>query len=264
MFLIDSHCHLDALNYSELHTDLDDVITKATNRGVKHYLAVGTTIEQTLNLLKMSAPYSTISVAGGIHPLHISEHPNLNALMQLAEIPEIVALGETGLDYYYNESDHVLQQDYFRQHIRIANQVNKPIIVHTRNARQDTLAILTEENAEKCGGVLHCFTEDKQTAARLLDIGFYISFSGIVTFKNAQALREVASYVPLERLLIETDSPYLAPVPFRGKENQPAYARDVADYLAVLKGITTERLASITTQNFIQLFKCPLNYTQEN
>lgn len=262
MFLIDSHCHLDALNYSDLHIDLNDVLAKAEVRGVKHCLAVGTTVDRTLDLIKICASYSTISIAGGIHPLHVDELPNITTLEQLARRSEIVALGETGLDYYYSEHNHSLQQDYFRQHIRIANQVNKPIIVHTRNARKDTLHILAEENAEKCGGVLHCFSEDKQTAFALLDMGFYISFSGIITFKNAQSLREVANYIPLDRLLIETDSPYLAPVPFRGKENQPAYVREVADYLAVLKGVTTDQLADITTQNFIQLFKCPINKCQ--
>lgn len=263
MFLIDSHCHLDALNYDDLHIDLNDVLTKAEARGVKHCLAVGTTVDRTLDLIKMCASYPTISIAGGIHPLHVDDLPSIITLSQLAKRPEIVGLGETGLDYYYSEHNHTLQQDYFRQHIRIACQVNKPIIVHTRNARKDTLQILSEENAEQCGGVLHCFSEDKQTASDLLDMGFYISFSGIITFKNAQSLRDVANYIPLDRILIETDSPYLAPVPFRGRENQPAYVREVADYLAVLKGVTTEQLANVTTQNFIQLFKCSINNSEE-
>src|SRR5471030_2223326 len=165
-------------------------------------------------------------------------------------------MGETGLDYFYQKEDHQLklQQDSFRHHIRVGRELNKPVIVHTRDARQDTLDILKEEIAGECGGVLHCFTEDLPTAEFLLDLGFYISFSGIVTFKNAEALREAARYVPLERLLVETDSPYLAPVPYRGKENQPAYVRDVADYMATLKGITVEQLAAATTANFGRLF----------
>jgi TatD DNase family protein len=151
-----------------------------------------------------------------------------------------------------------LQQESFRQHIRIGRDLNKPVIVHTRDAREDTLAILREENAQDCGGVLHCFTEDLPTAKALLDLGFYISFSGIVTFRNAEPLREVARYVPLDRMLVETDSPYLAPVPHRGKENQPAYVRDVAEYLAVLKGVSLENLAQATTANFSRLFHIEL------
>ena len=177
-------------------------------------------------------------------------------LRRLAAAPKVVAMGETGLDYFYQKEDHQLklQQDSFRHHIRVGRELNKPVIVHTRDARQDTLDILKEEKAGECGGVLHCFTEDLQTAEFLLDLGFYISFSGIVTFRNAEQLRDVARYVPLDRLLVETDSPYLAPVPHRGKENQPAYVRDVAEYLAVLKGVSLERLAEATTTNFSRLF----------
>ncbi|MDF4405594.1 YchF/TatD family DNA exonuclease, partial [Vibrio parahaemolyticus] len=167
---------------------------------------------------------------------------------------EVVALGETGLDYYYQQENAVLQQESFRQHIRIGREVNKPVIVHTRSAREDTLAILREEKVMECGGVLHCFTEDKDTAIELLDLGMYISFSGIVTFRNAEQIREAARIVPLDRILVETDSPYLAPVPHRGKENQPAYVRDVAEYMAVLKGVSVEEMADITTQNFNRLF----------
>jgi TatD DNase family protein len=170
----------------------------------------------------------------------------------------VVALGETGLDYFYQKDNIPLQQESFRQHIRIGRDLNKPVIVHTRDARDDTLAILREENAQDCGGVLHCFTEDLPTAKALLDLGFYISFSGIVTFRNAEPLREVARYVPLDRMLVETDSPYLAPVPHRGKENQPAYVRDVAEYLAVLKGVSLENLAQATTANFSRLFHIEL------
>lgn len=163
-------------------------------------------------------------------------------------------MGETGLDYFYQKDNIPLQQESFRQHIRIGRELHKPVIVHTRDARQDTLDILREEQVHECGGVLHCFTEDQDTARQLLDMGFYISFSGIVTFRNAAALREVARYVPIDRMLVETDSPYLAPVPHRGKENQPAYVRDVAEYLAVLKGMTPEALAQQTTDNFVSLF----------
>ncbi|MBC8653387.1 YchF/TatD family DNA exonuclease, partial [Providencia vermicola] len=167
---------------------------------------------------------------------------------------EVVALGETGLDYYYQQENAALQQESFRQHIRIGRAVNKPVIVHTRAAQKDTLTILREEQVSECGGVLHCFTEDKATASELLDLGMYISFSGIVTFRNAEQIREAARIVPLDRILVETDSPYLAPVPHRGKENQPAYVRDVAEYMAVLKGVSVEQMAEITTQNFNRLF----------
>lgn len=153
----------------------------------------------------------------------------------------------------------VRQQASFREHIRVGRDLNKPVIVHTRDAREDTLAILQEEKAEECGGVLHCFTEDRETAEKLLDMGFYISFSGIATFRNAEQIREAARYVPLDRMLVETDSPYLAPVPHRGKENQPAYTRDVAEYMAVVKGVSIEEMAQATTENFSRLFHVPLS-----
>ncbi|WP_312183139.1 YchF/TatD family DNA exonuclease, partial [Pantoea sp. CTOTU46764] len=171
----------------------------------------------------------------------------------------VVALGETGLDYFYQQETKAQQQASFREHIRTGIALNKPIIVHTRDAREDTLAILREEQVEKCGGVLHCFTEDKETAAKLLDLGFYISFSGILTFRNAEQIRDAARYVPLDRMLVETDSPYLAPVPHRGKENQPAFTRDVADYMAVLKGVDIDTLAAATTENFSRLFHIPMS-----
>lgn len=175
-------------------------------------------------------------------------------LRRLAAEEGVVALGETGLDYYYTPETKVRQQESFIHHIQIGRELNKPVIVHTRDARADTLAILREEKVTDCGGVLHCFTEDRETAGKLLDLGFYISFSGIVTFRNAEQLRDAARYVPLDRLLVETDSPYLAPVPHRGKENQPAMVRDVAEYMAVLKGVAVEELAQVTTDNFARLF----------
>lgn len=255
MFLVDSHCHLDALNYDSLHPDLDSVMHNAAARGVKHVLAVGTTVESSYKMLEMVGERSDVSFSCGIHPLELGDKPNVAALRDLAIKSRVVALGETGLDYYYQKDNHPLQQQVFRDHIRLACEVQKPVIVHTRDARQDTLDILRDEHADRCGGVLHCFTEDLDTARQLLDIGFYISFSGIVTFRNADRLRDVARYVPLERMLIETDSPYLAPVPHRGKENQPANVRDIADYLSVLKGIGSEQLADITTANFNRLFQ---------
>lgn len=170
----------------------------------------------------------------------------------------MVAIGETGLDYHYTPETKALQQSLFVQQIEIANKLNKPLIIHSRSARQDTMDILEQNNAEKCGGVLHCFTEDWTMAKRALDIGFYISISGIITFRNAEELRDVVRKVPLDRLLVETDSPYLAPIPYRGKPNQPAYVRETCEYVATLKGVSTEEFARITTENVQNLFKIQL------
>lgn len=254
MFLVDSHCHLDCLDYEKLHTSVDDVIAKAQQRDVQFMLAVATTLPGFEKMKDLIGSRDNVAFSCGIHPLNLDEGHDFERLASLAAQSEVVALGETGLDYYYQKDNAELQQTSFRQHIRIGRQLNKPVIVHTRDARNDTLNILREEHAEECGGVLHCFTEDKQTAVELLDLGFYISFSGIVTFRNAEQIREAARIVPLDRILIETDSPYLAPVPHRGKENQPAYVRDVAEYMAVLKGVSVEQLAEATTENFNCLF----------
>ncbi|SQI41041.1 Uncharacterized deoxyribonuclease YcfH [Leminorella richardii] len=258
MYLVDSHCHLDALDFDKQGTDLDGVLAGAAQRDVHAFLAVSTTLSGFQALRERVAHYPNVFLSCGVHPLDLKEAYKVEQLKALAEDPRVVALGETGLDYYYQQDNLPQQQASFRQHIQVGNVLNKPVIVHTRDARKDTLAILKEEGARDCGGVLHCFTEDCETAKQLLDIGFYISFSGIVTFRNADALREAARYVPLDRMLIETDSPYLAPVPHRGKENRPAYVRDVAEYLAVLKRVELETLAEITTNNFRQLFHVEL------
>lgn len=254
MLLVDSHCHLDGLDYQSLHTSVDDVLQKANARDVGLFLAVATTLPGFEAMNALIGPRSDVVMSCGVHPLNLEGGYQVEDLRRLANNDRVVALGETGLDYFYQKDNIAQQQESFRNHIRIGRELHKPVIVHTRDAREDTLAILREENAQECGGVLHCFTEDCATAEKLLDIGFYISFSGIVTFRNAEQLREVARYVPLDRLLVETDSPYLAPVPHRGKENQPAYVRDVAEYMAVLKGVSLERLAEATTANFSRLF----------
>lgn len=256
MFLVDSHCHLDSLDYQSLHTGVDDMLEKARARDVKFMLAVATTLPGYRAMANMIGERPEVAFSCGVHPLNIDEGYDFEELRTLAADSRVVAMGETGLDYFYQKEEFQLklQQDSFRHHIRVGRELNKPVIVHTRDARQDTLDILRDEKAGECGGVLHCFTEDKETAQVLLDLGFYISFSGIVTFRNAEQLREAARYVPMDRLLIETDSPYLAPVPHRGKENQPAYVRDVAEYLAVLKGVSLETLAEATTANFSRLF----------
>ncbi|KAA1188615.1 metal-dependent hydrolase [Photorhabdus heterorhabditis] len=254
MLLVDSHCHLDCLDYEKLHKNVDDVVAKAADREVKFMLAVATTLPGFRQMKTLIGERENIVFSCGIHPLNLDEGYDFDELAHLAAGNEVVALGETGLDYYYQQDNAELQRTSFREHIRIGRRLNKPVIVHTRSARDDTLRVLREEQAQECGGVLHCFTEDKDTARELLDLGFYISFSGIVTFRNAEQIREAARYVPLDRILIETDSPYLAPVPHRGKENQPAYVRDVAEYMAVLKGVSIEEMAKVTTQNFCDLF----------
>jgi TatD DNase family protein len=254
MFLVDSHCHLDGLDYQTLHKDVGDVLHKAASRDVKFCLAVATTLAGYRTMRDLVGERHDVVFSCGVHPLNQDETYDVEDLRRMAAEPGVVAMGETGLDYFYTPETKARQQESFRHHIRIGRELNKPVIVHTRDARADTLAILREEKAADCKGVLHCFTEDRETARELLDLGFYISFSGIVTFRNAEQLREAARYVPLDRLLVETDSPYLAPVPHRGKENQPAYVRDVAEYMAVLKGVSVEQLAQQTTDNFACLF----------
>lgn len=254
MFLVDSHCHLDGLDYQALHTDVNDALSKAVARDVKFFLAVATTLPGYRNMRELVGERNDVAFSCGVHPLNQDETYDVEDLRRMAAEPGVVAMGETGLDYFYTPETKDRQQESFRHHIRIGRELNKPVIVHTRDARADTLDILREEKVSECGGVLHCFTEDRETAKALLDLGFYISFSGIVTFRNAEQLRDAARYIPLDRMLVETDSPYLAPVPHRGKENQPAYVRDVAEYMAVLKGVSVEQLAQQTTENFATLF----------
>lgn len=254
MFLIDSHCHLDGLDYQTLHQDVGDVMEKARMHDVKLILAICTTLPGFYTMTEMIGRRKDVLFSCGIHPLNIDEPYNFSELRRLVAREDVVALGETGLDYYYQQDNKAQQQIVFREHIRVGRKQNKPVIVHTRRACEDTLAILHEEQARECGGVLHCFTEDCKTANVLLDMDFYISFSGIITFRNSVTLRAVARYVPLDRLLVETDSPYLTPVPYRGKENQPAYVRDVAEYVAAQKGVSLSQLATATTANFSRLF----------
>ena len=256
MFIIDSHCHLDALDYENLHQNIDEVIEKAKARDVKHLLTIGVTLSGFEKQRDTLAHRDDVSLACGVHPLDLADEPfNYDRLLQLAAHPKVVAVGEIGLDYYYSADNKALQQEVFAQQVQAANVLNKPVIIHTRAAREDTIRILRENDAQKCGGVLHCFTENLEMAKQGLDLGFYISFSGIITFKNAEEIRAVARQVPLDRLLVETDSPYLAPVPYRGKQNQPAYVREVCEYVATLKGVSVEEFAQITTQNFERLFK---------
>jgi TatD DNase family protein len=256
MQLVDSHCHLDQLDLTPYQGDLSKALMHAENLGVMHFLCVCITLKDFPTMLKTVAPFKNVSVSLGIHPTEqiTEEEPTVEELVRLAKTDKVIAIGETGLDYYRIKEDLTWQQLRFRRHIQAGIQLNLPIIVHTRQAQTDTIAILREENAAKVGGIMHCFTEDWSMARQALDLGFYISISGIVTFKNATVIQDVAKKVPLDRLLIETDSPYLAPVPHRGKSNEPAYVRYVAEYIATLRGMDPTALAQCTTDNFFTLF----------
>ncbi|QXC58425.1 TatD family hydrolase [Vibrio mimicus] len=251
---VDSHCHLDKLDYQELHTDVSDVIEKARQAKVEHLLSVGVTLDSFPKMLQMIEPYPQVYASCGVHPLDVESDFSLDLFHQYVQHPKVVAIGETGLDYHYQPETADLQKLRFQQQIETAVTCNKPLIIHTRNAQQDTLQLLREGNAERCGGVIHCFTEDLRFAQAAMELGFYISISGIVTFRQATELKEVVKALPLDRLLIETDSPYLAPVPHRGKENQPAYVVEVAAYIAQLKGVSLTEVAFQTAENFRNLF----------
>ena len=256
--LVDSHCHLD---FPELAGRLDQVLAEMSAHDVGHALCACVTLTDFERVLEVAARDARLSASVGVHPDYPdTAEPDVGTLVRLAAHPKVVAIGETGLDYYRTQGDTEWQRKRFRVHIRAARQARKPLIVHTRAAASDTLRLMREERADGAGGVMHCFTEDWETARAALDLGFHISFSGIVTFKNAASLREVAVRVPEDRLLIETDAPYLAPVPFRGKTNEPSFVRFVAGCLAELRGQTAERIAEITTENFFNLFNIPRNY----
>lgn len=256
LFIIDSHCHLDSLDYETRHKNVDEVIDNAKARGVQQMISICTTLGRFEAMKQLTAHRSEVALSCGVHPLNVEDEPfDYDKLVALVQDPRVVAVGETGLDYHYTPETKTLQQSLFEQHIEVAKQVQKPLVIHTRSAREDTMQFLEQGNAEQCGGVLHCFTEDWAMAKRALDIGFYISISGIITFRNAEELRDVVRKVPLDRLLVETDSPYLAPIPYRGKPNQPAYVREVCEYVATLKGVSLEEFANITTQNVRKLFK---------
>jgi TatD DNase family protein len=251
--LIDSHCHL---NFPELAQNIHAIRQSMHDERVGYALCVSVTLDKFPEILNLAKQYENFYASVGVHPdyEHIEE-PTIDTLVTLADHPKVIAIGETGLDYFRLKGDLEWQRERFRTHIRAAIIAGKPLIIHTRNAVDDTLKIMREEGVERAGGVLHCFTESLEMALAAIEMGFYISFSGIVTFKNALDLKEVAKQIPLERLLVETDSPYLAPVPFRGKTNQPAYVKYVAQEIANLRGISVEEVAEVTTANFFTLFK---------
>ncbi len=256
--LVDSHCHLNSIDLTDFNQKLAQVIDKAKDNGVEHLLTVCVELADYPILERIAAEYPNINISVGVHPNSEMETPvTAEMLCDLAKNPACIAIGETGLDYYRTLTDEAqeLQRERFRQHIRAALSTSKPLIIHTRQAAEDTLLLMSEENAQHIGGVMHCFAEDMDIAMRAIDLNFYISFSGIVTFKNAVDLQEVAKKIPLDRMLIETDSPYLAPVPFRGKQNHPALVRHVAEAIAELRGMDFNQIAEITTNNFYNCFK---------
>jgi TatD DNase family protein len=272
MSFIDSHCHI---NFPELVENISDVLAKMRQNEVVSALCVSVNLADFPQVLALAEQYPHIYASVGVHPDYEApargtpvgapplrgdpsagvEEPDVARLVGLAQHPKIIAIGETGLDYFRLKGDLEWQRARFRTHIRAARASSKPLIIHTREAAADTLRIMAEENAAEAGGVMHCFTETWEVAEAALAMNFYISFSGIVTFKNARQLKEVAQRVPLERMLIETDSPYLAPVPYRGKLNQPAYVKHVAEEIALLRGISVDEVGQRTTENFKRLFK---------
>lgn len=251
---IDSHCHLDRLKLEEFDGQLDNVISNAMSAKVNKMLCVSVTLQDFPAMVEKTNKYDSVLLSCGTHPLNQEDIVDEILLDKLSEHRRVIAIGETGLDYFYAPETKELQLDSFKKHVRVARRHKKPLIIHTRDARQDTLDILREEQASEVGGILHCFTETWDMAKAALDLGFYISMSGIVTFKNADELREVAKKIPDDRLLIETDAPYLAPVPHRGKQNQPAYVVEVAKHLASIRGQSVDKIAQISSENFNRLF----------
>jgi TatD DNase family protein len=255
--LVDSHCHLD---FPELAENLPQIIDRMQEAGVAAALCAGVTLERIPAVLGIARGHRNLYAAVGVHPdTREGIEADVETLVRLADDPKVVAIGETGLDYYRLEGDLEWQRQRFRVHIEAARRCRKPLIIHTRSAREDTLKIIQEERAGDVGGVFHCFTEDRETAWKAIELGFHVSFSGIVTFKNATELKQVAAELPLDRMLVETDAPYLAPVPHRGRLNEPSYVRHVAEHIAALRGISPEAVAEATTANFCRLFGVSLD-----
>lgn len=252
--LVDSHCHLDMLD-SATAGAVSDVIQRARESGVCHFLNVSVRLDEFPTLLATAEQYPFVSASIGLHPNEDEVVDDLHGvLLRHGAHPKVVAVGETGLDYFRSTGDLEWQRDRFRTHIDVARKLNKPLIIHTRDAMQDTIDVLRQERADQIGGVMHCFTGDWAAAQQALELGFYISFSGVVTFKNATVIQDTASKVPLDRILIETDAPYLAPMPHRGKANEPGYVRHTAEFIANMRGITLEEFGRRTTENFFTVF----------
>ncbi|MCM8611328.1 TatD family hydrolase [Accumulibacter sp.] len=250
--LVDSHCHLD---FPQLADRIEQIIGLMRANDVGCALCIGVTLERLARVLQLADTWPMLLATVGVHPEETGvREATVDDLVRLAAHPRVVAIGETGLDYYWHKDAPEWQRERFRTHIRAARVTGKPLVIHTREAAADTLRLMAEEGAGEVGGIMHCFTESWPIAQAALDLGFHISLSGIVTFKNALTVREVALRVPLDRLLVETDSPYLAPVPYRGKTNQPAYVRHVAEDVARLRGLSYQQVADATTANFFNLF----------
>lgn len=251
--LVDSHCHL---NFPELAENLPAIKQSMQDNEVGYALCISVTLPDFPQVLALAEANENFYASVGVHPDYEDiDEPSVETLLKLANHPKVIAIGETGLDYFRLTGDLEWQRTRFRTHIRAAIGCEKPLIIHTRNAAEDTLRIMCEENAQQVGGVMHCFTEGLDVALQAIELGFYISFSGIVTFKNAISIKEVAQKIPLNKILVETDSPYLAPIPYRGKINQPSYVKYVAEEIAKLRGISFEEVSAATTENFFQLFK---------
>ncbi len=259
--LVDSHCHIDMLDLQSFEDGVEGVLASAREQGVGHMLCVSINLEDYPNMLSLVEGRDEVTVSVGVHPNEQGgKEPGPGELVELAAHPRVVAIGETGLDYFRSEGDLDWQRQRFRNHIAAAKQCGKPLIIHSRDAKEDTLKIMEEEGASAARGVMHCFTGDWDMAQRAIDMDFFISFSGIVTFNSAKELKDIAQRMPLDRMLVETDCPYLAPVPHRGKPNQPAYVRHVAEHIAELRNETLESIAAATTENFKALFNPPIPF----
>ncbi len=253
---IDSHCHLDRIDLSPYQNDFNLFMQEVEKSKIDQMLCIAIDLESYPKMVDLVKNYPLISLSVGVHPnVQDGKDPSVEELIELGKDSKVIAIGETGLDYFRSEGDLEWQHQRFRNHIQAAKKLNKPLIIHTREAGHDSLDDLAAEGADEVGGIIHCFTEDWEYAKKALNLGFYISFSGIVTFKNAQDIKEVAKKVPADRFLIETDSPYLAPVPFRGKPNYPTYVRYVAEHIAELRSISVEEVAQLSSDNFNTLFR---------
>lgn len=254
---VDSHCHLDRLSEHTHGGDIAATLNAARAENVSQFLAVSVTLDDMPRLAEIAREHADVAISAGLHPLHTpKQEPSVSDIQEAAEQYGAVAIGESGLDYHYQDSVPAdVQHERFKRHLIAARELELPVIVHTREAKEDTLALLREHSDPRVGGVLHCFTEDLDMAREAVRLGFYISLSGIITFNNAASLRDLARQLPLDRLLIETDSPYLAPVPYRGKPNEPAWVVEVAECIAKARGVSVDEVAMQTTANFYQLFK---------
>jgi len=252
---IDSHCHLDRIDLKDFNNSFSELLDTIQQAQVERMLCVSISLDEYPAMKALVENQPDIDISVGVHPCDTQDDTvKLQQLIALGSDPKVVAIGETGLDYYYAKDTREQQLASFKVHMQAANELQKPVIIHTRDAQQDTLDILKDYNVAGCGGVLHCFTESWEMARQALDMGMYISFSGIVTFRNADALREVARQVPDDRFLIETDSPYLAPVPHRGKQNHPGWVGHVAECLAEVRGNSIENIAQLSKHNYVRLF----------